>query len=219
MAAGVGVPWTEISDDVVAALADSVTPQGVLAVCRFLDRPVGDVLLPDSRLVLIGADVRDPGNAGTLLRCADAAGADAVVVAGTSVDPYNPKAVRASAGSLFHLPLAVDPDIGQAVSAARSAGLQVLAADGAGQVWLDDAERRGLLSRPTAWLVGNEARGLAPELLAMADETVAVPLYGRAESLNLAAAAAVCLYASARVQRDPASQSAAHDSTSPPGRR
>ncbi|MBA2508350.1 MAG: RNA methyltransferase [Nocardioidaceae bacterium] len=219
MAADAGVPWTEIGDDVVAALADSVTPQGVLAVCRFLDRPLADVLLAGSRLVLIGADVRDPGNAGTLLRCADAAGADAAVVAGTSVDPYNPKAVRASAGSLFHLPLAVDQDIDRTVAAARSAGLQVLAADGAGEVLLDDAERRGLLARPTAWLVGNEARGLSPELRALADETVAVPLYGRAESLNLAAAAAVCLYASARVQRASPSRSAAHDSTPPPARR
>lgn len=219
MAADAGVPWTEIGDDVVAALADSVTPQGVLAVCRFLDRPLADVLLAGSRLVLIGADVRDPGNAGTLLRCADAAGADAAVVAGTSVDPYNPKAVRASAGSLFHLPLAVDQDIDRTVAAARSAGLQVLAADGAGEILLDDAERRGLLARPTAWLVGNEARGLSPELRALADETVAVPLYGRAESLNLAAAAAVCLYASARVQRASPSRSAAHDSTPPPARR
>ncbi|CAN5904174.1 RNA methyltransferase [soil metagenome] len=196
-----GAAWTEVTADVVAAVADSVTPQGVLAVCRFLDGPVADVLPGGSRLVLIGVDVRDPGNAGTLLRCADAAGADAVVLTGESVDPYNPKAVRASAGSLFHLPLAVEPDPAAAVAAARAAGLQVLAADGAGEVSLDEAESRGLLGPATAWLFGNEAHGLSPDGLAGADEVVAVPLYGCAESLNLAAAAAVCLYASARVQR------------------
>jgi TrmH family RNA methyltransferase len=145
--------------------------------------------------------VGDPGNAGTLLRCADAAGAEAVVLAGAGVDPYNPKAVRASAGSLFHLRLAVDADPAAAVAAVRCAGLQVLAADGAAATDLDGAERQGLLARPTAWLFGNEARGLPAAVTALADTSVAVPLHGRAESLNLAAAAAVCLYASARVHR------------------
>jgi TrmH family RNA methyltransferase len=187
--------WTLVDDRALASLSDSVTPAGVVALCRFLD---GDVP-GDARLVAIGADVRDPGNAGTVIRCADAAGADAVVLAGHSVDPYNPKTVRASVGSLFHLPVAVQPDPAAAVRAAQSAGLQVLAADGHGDVDLFDADE--LLARPTAWLFGNEAWGLPAELRGLADHVVSIPIFGRAESLNLSTAAALCLYASARVQR------------------
>jgi TrmH family RNA methyltransferase len=120
-----------------------------------------------------------------------------VVLAGSSVDAYNPKTVRASVGSLFHLPVAVEPDPAVAVAAARAAGLTVLAADGAGEVDLFAAD----LSGPTAWLLGNEAWGLPAELAALADARVSIPIHGRAESLNLATAAAVCLYASARAQR------------------
>lgn len=146
---------------------------------------------------MICADVRDPGNAGTVIRTADAAGADGVVLAGRSVDAYNAKTVRASVGSLFHLPLALEPDPTAAVRAAQERGLTVLAADGAGEVDLFDAD----LSGPTAWLFGNEAWGLPEGLAALADHRVAIPIHGRAESLNLSTAAAVCLYASARAQR------------------
>ena len=121
------------------------------------------------RLVAVGVEVSDPGNAGTLVRCADAAGADAVVFCGEGVDPYNPKAVRASVGSLFHLPVAVEPDPAAAVAAVRAAGLQVLAADGAADLDLDGAEAAGLLGGPTAWLLGNEAHGLDPATTALAD--------------------------------------------------
>jgi len=155
----------------------------------------------ETTLIAICADVRDPGNAGTVVRCADAAGADAVVFAGHSVDPYNPKTVRASVGSLFHLPIAVEPDPAAAVRAAQAAGLVVLAADGAGEIDLDEAD--DLLNRPTAWLFGNEAWGLPEELAALADHRVRIPIHGRAESLNLSTAAALCLYASARAQRTP----------------
>lgn len=196
-----GVGWSEVGDDVIAAVTETVTPQGLLAVCHFLDVALDEVLPTDPSLVLVGVDVRDPGNAGTLLRCADAAGADAAVLAGSSVDPYNPKAVRSSAGSLFHLPLCVGPEPAAVIATARAAGLQVLATDGSAATGLDEAEEQGLLARPTAWLVGNEAHGLDSEVRGLADQAVAVPLYGRAESLNLASAAAVCLYASARVQR------------------
>jgi len=191
--------WTLVDDKALASLSDSVTPAGVVAVCRFVDRPVAHVLDRDPRLVAICADVRDPGNAGTVVRCADAAGADAVVFAGQSVDAYNPKTVRASVGSLFHVPLAVEPDPADAVRTARAAGLTVLAADGAGEVDLYEAEE--LLARPTAWIFGNEAWGLPPELAALADHRVRIPIHGRAESLNLSTAAALCLYASAREQR------------------
>lgn len=188
--------WTLVDDRAMASLSDSVTPAGVVAVCRFLDRPVSHVV-DGTRLVALCADVRDPGNAGTVIRCADAAGADAVVLAGHSVDPYNPKTVRASVGSLFHLPVAIEADPAAAVRAAREAGLQVLAADGAGEVDLDEADE--LLAAPTAWLFGNEAWGLPVELAGLADHRVRIPIHGRAESLNLSTAAAICLYASARV--------------------
>jgi RNA methyltransferase, TrmH family len=193
--------WTLVDDRALASLSDSVTPAGLVAVCRFLHVPLDSLLGGPAppRLVAICADVRDPGNAGTVLRTADAAGADAVVLAGSSVDAYHPRTVRASVGSLFHLPLVVEPDPLAAVRAAREAGLVVLAADGGGEIDLYDADEQ--LARPTAWLFGNEAWGLPAELAAVADHRVRIPIHGRAESLNLATAAALCLYASARVHR------------------
>ncbi|WGX99738.1 RNA methyltransferase [Nocardioides sp. QY071] len=185
-------PVTLVDDRAMGGLSDSVNPAGLVAVCRFLDSE-----LPSApRLLSICADVRDPGNAGTVIRTSDAAGAGAVVLAGDSVDPYNPKTVRATVGSLFHLPVVVERDPASAVRRAQAAGLTVLAADGGGEVDLFAAD--DLLARPTAWLFGNEAWGLPEELAALADHRVSIPILGGAESLNLATAAAVCLYASAR---------------------
>jgi len=190
-----------VSGEVMAELAQTITPQGILAVCQFVDVPLSALTAAAPRLVAILANVRDPGNAGTVLRTADAAGADGVVFSDASVDPYNSKCVRASAGSIFHLDLVQGGPVAEVVAGLRAAGLRVLAADGSSGQSLDQVEPRGVLSEPTAWLFGNEAWGLPADLLALADETVAVPIYGQAESLNLAAAAAVCLYASARAQR------------------
>ena len=201
------VPWSLVDDSALDALTETVHPQGVVAVCHFLDRPLADVLEAaervdrPQRLIAVCADVRDPGNAGTVIRCADAAGASSVVLAGSSVDPYNGKAVRASVGSIFHVGLAVEHDPATTVEALRRRGYLVLAADGAGETDLDDALDEGLLCRPTAWIFGNEAWGLPAELAALADHRVRIPIHGQAESLNLATAAAVCLYASARAQR------------------
>jgi TrmH family RNA methyltransferase len=193
-------PVTLVDDRALASLSDSVSPAGIVAVCSFLDVPVADALAAgERRLTVLCSDVRDPGNAGTLVRTADALGADSVVLAGRSVDPYNPKTVRASVGSVFHLPLALAPDPAEAVVAARDAGLTVLAADGAGEVSLDDAAP--LLAGRVAWLFGNEAWGLPADLAALADHRVAIPIPGRAESLNLATAAAICLHETARVRR------------------
>jgi TrmH family RNA methyltransferase len=200
-AASGGVHVQRVSGEVMAGLAQTVTPQGVVAVCRFLDAPLADVLAARPRLVAVLAHARDPGNAGTVIRAADAAGADAVVVTAASVDVYNGKCVRASAGSLFHLPLALGTPVAHTVTALREAGLRVLAADGSGPADLDELADSGALGGPTAWLFGNEAWGLPAETRALADEVVRVPIHGRAESLNLATAAAVCLYASARAQR------------------
>jgi TrmH family RNA methyltransferase len=195
------VPWLHADEAAIAALADTVHPQGVVAVCRTVTVMLADVLAPGPRLLAVCADVRDPGNAGTVVRCADAAGAGGVVLTGDSVDVHNGKAVRASVGSLFHLPVAVHRDPAVTVAALQGAGLTVLAADGYGELDLDDAEDAGVLAAPTAWLFGNEAQGLPEELGRLADHRVRIPIHGRAESLNLATAAAVCLYASARMQR------------------
>ncbi len=188
-----------VTDEALAALAETVHPQGLVAVCEQVDAPLRAAL--DKRLVAITADIRDPGNAGTVLRTADAAGAGAVIFAGDAVDPYNGKCVRASAGSLFHVDVIRDRDAAGVVTALRGAGIQVLAATGHGDDDLDDLLDAGTLARPTAWLFGAEAHGLDAGLLATADRRVRVPIYGGAESLNLAAAAAVCLYASARAMR------------------
>ena len=155
--------------------------------------------LAGARLVAVLAEAQDPGNAGTIIRTADAAGADAVVLVRGSVDATNPKVVRSTAGSLFHLPVLTGAGLGEVLEALDGAGLAVLAADGSGPVNLFDADE--LLARPCAWLFGNEARGLAPEALERAEAVVSVPVLGAAESLNVAAAAAVCLYASVRAQR------------------
>ena len=204
--ADAGIPVHPVSGEVMAELAQTITPQGLLAVCGFVDVPLDQALSGPGgssgrpALVAVLASVRDPGNAGTVLRAADAAGAQAVLFSDASVDPYNGKAVRASAGSLFHVPLVAGVRLEQAAGALRAAGLRILAADARGGRTLDDLSPAELAA-PTAWVFGNEAWGMPEAVLALADESVAVPIYGRAESLNLATAAAVCLYASARAQR------------------
>ena len=200
-AEGAGVPVHVVSGQMMEELAQTVTPQGLLAVCGFVDVPLSAVTQPAPFLVTLLANVRDPGNAGTVLRSADAAGAQAVVFADASVDPYNGKCVRASAGSLFHLPVVAGARLEDAVAVMRAAGLRIVAAEGRAGRSLDDPDVQARLREPTAWMFGNEAWGLPPDLAALADEPVAVPIYGKAESLNLAAAAAVCLYASVRAQR------------------
>ena len=200
-AGAAGVPTTLVSAEVMKVLAQTVTPQGVVAVCHLLDRPLETAVGAGARLVAVLAHGRDPGNAGTVIRTADAAGADAVVLTEDSVDAYNPKCVRASAGSLFHLPIVTGVPVAAAVAALRAVGLTVLAADGHGELDLDEANASGLLAGPTAWVFGNEAWGMPEPTRALADHVVRVPIHGRAESLNLATAAAVCLYASAGVHR------------------
>ncbi|MDP9906444.1 TrmH family RNA methyltransferase [Arthrobacter bambusae] len=210
-----GVALRLANDDVLAAMADTVNPQGIVAVCSFVDVSLESVLDAGPRLIAVMCQVRDPGNAGTVLRAADAAGADAVVLTASSVDIYNPKAVRSTAGSLFHLPVVLGADIGELVAGCKERGIGILAADGYGTLNLDKlqdenaARRLGAsaassayaLEAPTAWLFGNEAQGLSDSELALADHRVAVPVYGSAESLNLGTAATVCLYASARSQQ------------------
>ena len=187
-----------VTESVLKVMCDTTTPQGILAVCQQLHVSLSDLVDTKPQLVALLANIRDPGNAGTVLRAADAAGADAVIFSENSVDLYNPKVVRSTTGSLFHLPVVVDASIAEAIQAMRSAGLQVFAANGGGVPLptLSDAE----LAKPTLWVMGNEAWGFEAETLELVDQEVAVPIYGSAESLNLATAASICLYASAFVQ-------------------
>nr|WP_246173289.1 RNA methyltransferase [Arthrobacter gandavensis] len=226
------LPLRMATDEVIAAMATTISPQGIVAVCRITDYDLDDVLASGAQLIAVLCEVRDPGNAGTILRAADSAGADAVILTAASVDIHNPKAVRSTAGSLFHLPVVTGLSFDFVMAALRAHGLTVLAADGYGDVDLDrlqdeSAVRRLVpapsgpadaaddarsenqaaaessqprLENPTAWLFGNEAQGLSDAELADADHRVAVPVYGRAESLNVGTAATVCLYASARAQ-------------------
>lgn len=199
LAAGAG----RLEPEQLRELTGTVTPQGLVAVCSFLDRGLAGLFSIGRapRLVACCAEIRDPGNAGTVIRCADAAGADAVIFSAESVDLYNPKTVRASAGSLFHLPVVIGVELGEAIGACRSAGLRVRATAGSADLDLAGLDAAGRLAEPTAWLFGNEARGLASGQAGLADELVSIPVYGKAESLNLSTAAAVCLYASAFAQR------------------
>jgi TrmH family RNA methyltransferase len=194
------VPMHLVTDRVLDQIAETTTPQGVVAVCRDVTVDVDDVLARAPRLLAVLAEVRDPGNAGTIIRTADAAGADGVLLTAASVDPLSGKCVRASAGSIFHLPMAAGQDL-SLLDRLRAAGMLVLAADGSSPVTVDDLAARGALARPTAWVLGNEAHGVPPAYSDRVDEKVAVPLYGRAESLNVSVAAALCLYASATAQR------------------
>ena len=206
-AVAAGVVVRTGTEEVLGAV--SADAQGLVASADLLAPTLADVVAARPRLVAVLAQVRDPGNAGTVIRAADAAGADAVVLTGSSVDAHNPKTVRATAGSLFHLPVVTHAGLPEALAALRSAGLMVLAADGRGPHDLDDLlDRAGSgapgvpdLADPTAWVFGNEAWGLPGEDRDRADAVVRVPIRGRAESLNLATAAAVCLYASSRAQR------------------
>ena len=266
--------WWEVGEATMASLADTVTPSGLLAVCRWAPwpasawegpaavtpdtaaavparttevdsatpagtietgaavpagtietgaavparttevdsaTPAGTIesgaAIPASRprdraaFVVVCDQIRDPGNVGTVLRCADAFGVDTVVLSHGSVDVTNPKAVRASAGSLFHLPVVAEADVTELLPRLRRAGLTVLAADGHGAVDLDELARDGTLAGPVAWLLGNEAWGLPAAERALADHVVRIPIPGRAESLNLAAAAAVCLHVTAAARR------------------
>ncbi len=201
--AGVDVEFA--SERVIEAMADTVTPQGFVAVVHQFPTALKHALgvgrqTESPRLVAILEEVRDPGNLGTIIRVADSAGADAVILTGRSVDLYNPKVVRSTTGSLFHIPVVVDVELDSALDAVRSAGLQVLATDMHGDA-LPTLREAGTLNKPTAWLFGNEARGLTFEHIALADGCASVPIYGEAESMNLATAASVCLYESAFAHR------------------
>jgi RNA methyltransferase, TrmH family len=192
-----GAPVHLVTERAAKALSETVTPVGLVAVCSVPNVGLADVIRGRPRLLAVAVEISEPGNAGTLIRIADAMGADAVLLAGHSVDPYNGKCLRASAGSIFSIPVVSEPDAAQPVTALTDAGLQVLATTVDGEVSLDDAA----LDAPTAWLFGPESHGLPSELAATATHRVRIPMPGNAESLNVASAASICLYQSARAHR------------------
>ncbi len=189
-------PVHVVTERAAKALSDTVTPSGLIAVCQMPATSLDDVLAGSPGLITVAVDISEPGNAGTLIRIADAMGAAAVILAGHSVDPFNGKCLRASTGSIFSIPVVVAPDALQVLTLLRTAGLQVLATAVDGEISLDDADP--MLARPTAWLFGPEAQGLPGEVAAQADRRLRIPMAGGAESLNVAAAAAICMYQSAR---------------------
>lgn len=197
--AAVRAPVHPVTDRAAKALSDTVTPAGLVAVCTVPEPQLRAVLQQPPQLVAVAVGIGEPGNAGTLIRIADATGAGLVVLTGNSVDPYNGKCLRASAGSIFNVPVVADADTGAVLTALGEAGLQRLATAVDGELCLDDADP--VLRAPTAWLFGPEAQGLPAEAAAAADHRVRIPMSGGAESLNVAAAAAICLYQSARMQR------------------
>ena len=188
-----------VTERAVKSLSETVTPSGLVAVCRLPATGLNETLSESPALVAVAVDLSEPGNAGTLIRLADAMGAAAVIFAGHSVDPYNGKCLRASAGSIFTVPVVVEPDTPAVLDALRAAGLQILATTLGGEMSLDDADT--LLAAPAAWIFGPEAQGLSADLAALADHRITIPMAGGAESLNVAAAAAICLYESAKAQR------------------
>ncbi len=196
------VDVTIVVEEILNAMADTATPQGVIAICRLPEETLESVLnQPYSRLLAILANVRDPGNLGTVIRSADAAGADGVIISVESVDPWSPKAVRSSAGSLWHLPVIAESELESTVAEVSARGFQIFAADANASVDLDGLEAAGKLAGPTAWLFGNESNGLTDQVRDLADVVVSIPIFGEAESLNLSMAATLALYSSARAQR------------------
>jgi TrmH family RNA methyltransferase len=196
--ASTGVPVRLVTEKAAAGLSETVTPQGLVAVCDLPGSSADRLAAEPPRLAVALAGINDPGNAGTVLRTADACGAGAVVFGSGSVDPFGGKVVRSGAGSHFHLDVIRSAPLAELLPDLQAAGATVLAADGGGEVALPDVADR--LAGSVVWLFGNEARGVPAELAALADARVRIPMRGRAESLNLAAAAAICLYATQSVQ-------------------
>lgn len=187
-----GVRVHELAPGVLERVADATTPQPVVAVASMVDVALDDV--PRGRAIVVCVDVRDPGNAGTVLRSAEASGAGAVVFCGESVDVYNPKTVRASAGAVFHVPLVAGGDAVEVLAHIGSWGTPRLGTVARNGTPYTDAD----LSGSVAIVLGNEAHGLPTDVAGELDGRVTIPMEGRAESLNVGMAAAVLCFEAAR---------------------
>ncbi|MDX2357226.1 RNA methyltransferase [Dietzia sp. PP-33] len=197
-ASAAGVTVSVVTARAIRDLSDTVSPTGIVALCRSVVRDPGEPAEPAPRLVAVGQALAEPGNVGTLVRVADALGADAVWLTEGAADPENTKAVRASAGSIFHLPVVRGIAESDLVERAHQQGLQVAVATADGEVDVESAA--DVLAGPTAWVFGNEAHGVPAALADAADLRVRIPIRGRAESLNIVTAASICLHTSARLQ-------------------
>lgn len=189
------------TDAVVDAMSETRQSQGVIAVCPLVTRPLLDVIggvTSGAPLIVVLDRVSDPGNAGTIIRTADAMGADAVIFTTGSVDPHNGKCVRSTAGSLFHLSIATEVDPAEAIEALQGVGLTLVSADAHASSSLDSAD--AVLGSPVAWVFGSEAHGLSAAWMDAAHVSLRIPMAAQVESLNLAASAAICLYATARAR-------------------
>lgn len=195
LAAASGVRCFRLGEGVLERVADTVTPQGILGIVSVVD--VDLAALSPGNLVLVLEDVRDPGNVGAIIRSADAAGADGVILLSGTADLYNPKVVRASAGSIFHLPIVTEADPAAVVEQLHLAGVTVLATVMSGGIDYALDEWPG----QSALVFGNEANGVSAALIAACDATISIPIEGAAESLNVAMAATVLAFESARRRR------------------
>ena len=188
----------DLAAGVAERVADTVTPQALFSVLGMVDTELSALGAVD--LAVVCVDVRDPGNAGTVLRTADAAGAGAVLFCGGTVDPFNPKTVRSSAGSVFGVPIVVVADAADALTALRERGVRCIGTA------VEGGEDYAALDwrTPSAIVLGNEAAGLSPELLIDLDGVVRIPMAGRAESLNVGVACGVVCFEILRQRRGPA---------------
>ncbi|MFM1986511.1 MAG: hypothetical protein RIS18_728 [Actinomycetota bacterium] len=177
----------------IEKLSETLSPQGIVAVSDFVAIDLNHDDLVESKFTVVLSNVRDPGNAGAVIRVADAAGADLVIFAGTCVDPHNGKVVRASAGSIFNLKVRKSSDVSETLKQLVDTNHNVYVTDGKSKTTWQDID----LKNPLAWVLGNEAWGVS-EIDAPVGQRVSIPIYGRAESLNVATAAALCLYETAK---------------------
>ncbi|MCI8403154.1 MAG: RNA methyltransferase [Lachnospiraceae bacterium] len=186
-----------VADHVMAAMSDTQTPQGILAVVRCQEAQAGQIRRAQDGLILVLEGIRDPGNLGTVLRTAEGAGVTGVLMSRDTVDIYNPKVIRSTMGSIYRVPFAYVADLRAEVRCLREEGVHVCAAHLEGKQNYDEVNYQG----PTAFLIGNEAAGLSVELASESSCLVRIPMAGRVESLNAAIASALLMYEAARQRR------------------
>ena len=195
-----GCPWELVSDSVFQAVSDTKTPQGVICVIRQFHYSLEDLICPakgEAPLCMALENLQDPGNLGTILRTAEGAGVNGVLLSRESVDPYNPKVVRSTMGSIYRMPFFYSQDLREDLKKWKSRGICLYAAHLKGSRPYDEADYR----QPAAFLIGNESQGLTEETADLADCRIRIPMEGQVESLNAAVASAVLMYEARRQRR------------------
>lgn len=189
-----GIRVLKVSRSVMERITSVETPPGVLGVAKITPWSMADILKGENPLIFIGAEIQDPGNLGTIMRTMDAVKGAGVIATSGTVDPYNPKVVRATMGAIFRVPVVTVRDLSETAGILKKKNVKIVGTDADAKKTYWDAEMKG----PAAILVGNEAAGLSPEALGMCDEVVNIPMPGKAESLNAAMAATLILYEALR---------------------